>query len=356
MKRTGIAYLPLHYGKAPPWLFNRMVKLAREILLILIGEYGPKEVLRRLSDPFWFQAFGCLLGFDWHSSGLTTTLTGALKEGIKGLERNLGLYISGGKGRISRQTPFEIEKAADKMGFNPAPITYASKMSAKVDNAALQDGYQLYHHVIIFTPKGDWAVIQQGMNPASGYARRYHWLSEVLSSFVEEPHKVVCCQRRGEALNLVAAESRGAREGIVELVKTLCPEKLEQEMRKIQHMELPARHHIMFKDIKIERLRKGLVEVYEKMPRGFQELLETSGVGPKTLRALALTAELLYGAPLSFRDPARFSFAHGGKDGHPYPVDRELYDQTIEILREAIRKARLPEREKNEANRRLDLV
>ncbi len=348
--------MPLHGGKAPPWLFNRMVKLAREVVTLLVADYGPQEVVRRFADPFWFQAFGCLLGFDWHSSGVTTTVTGAVKEALKGVSSELGLFVAGGKGRVSRQTPQEVEMAAEKGGFDPDPLVYASRMSAKVDNTALQDGYQLYHHVIIFTPLGDWAVVQQGMNTANGYARRYHWLSEGLSSFVEEPHKAVCAMARGKALNMVAKESREARQGVVTLVEEYAPEKLVREMKRLQELEMPSRHHILMRDIRVDRIKKGLEEVRNRMPRHFQEILETPGLGPKTLRALALTAEVLYGTPVSFRDPARFSFAHGGKDGHPYPVDRALYDQTIEMLRDALRRARVSPGEKDKAQRRLDRV
>ncbi len=353
MRPTGTARLPLHGGKAPPWLFNRMVKLAREVIILLAAQYGPQEVVRRFSDPFWFQAFGCLLGFDWHSSGVTTTVTGAVKEALRGVSRDLGLFLAGGKGRVSRQTPREVEEAAERVGFDPAPLVYASRMSAKVDSAALQDGYELYHHAIIFTPRGDWAVVQQGMNTANRYARRYHWLGEGLSSFVEEPHKAVCAMVRGKALNMVARESGEAREGVVVLVEEYGPERLVREMKRIQELEMPSRHHILLRDIRVDRIRKGLEGVRNRMPRHFQELLETPGLGAKTLRALVLTAEVLYGTPVSFRDPARFSFAHGGKDGHPYPVDRALYDQTIEMLREAIRRSRLSPAEKEGAHRRL---
>ena len=348
--------MPLHGGKAPPWLFSRMVKLAREVIILLVADYGSQEVVRRFADPFWFQAFGCLLGFDWHSSGVTTTVTGAVKEALRDLAQDLGLFVAGGKGRVSRKTPQEVEVAAELVGFDPTPLVYASRMSAKVDSAALQDGYQLYHHVIIFTPHGHWAVVQQGMNVANRYARRYHWLSEGLSSFVEEPHKAVCAMARGKALNMVARESDRARQGVVVLVEEYDPQALVKEMKRIQELEMPSRHHILMKDIRVDRLRKGLEEVHRRTPRHFQELLETPGLGPKTLRALALTAEVLYGTPVSFRDPARFSFAHGGKDGHPYPVDRGLYDQTIEMLRQAIRRARLSPTEKDKAQRRLSEV
>ncbi len=356
MRPIGTAHLPLHSGKAPPWLFNRMAKLAKEILALLVTDYGAQEVIRRFADPFWFQAFGCLLGFDWHSSGITTTVTGATKEALRDIGPHLGLFIAGGKGRASRETPQELREAAERVGFNPHPLIYASRMSAKVDNTALQDGYQLYHHSIIFTPEGYWAVVQQGMNTANRYARRYHWLSEGLSSFVEEPHKAVCAMAKGKALNMVAMESAQAREGVVSLIEEYHPQALVKEMKKLQELKMPPRHAILLKDIRLERIKNGLKEAYERAPKHFQELLETPGLGPKTLRALCLTAEVIYGTPVSFRDPARFAFAHGGKDGHPYPVDREVYDTTIEMLREALRRAHLGITEKERAQRRLDTL
>jgi hypothetical protein len=356
MRPTGTAHLPLHGGKAPSWLFNRMVRLAKEILVLLVEDYGSEEVLRRFADPFWFQALGCLLGFDWHSSGVTTTVTGAVKEALRNLGSELGLFVAGGKGKASRRTPHEVEEAGERTGFDPAPLVYASRMAAKVDTTALQDGYPLYHHVIIFIPQGRWAVVQQGMNKATRYARRYHWLSEGLSSFVEEPHKAVCAMAKGKALNMVARESDRVREGVVELVKEYSPDKLEREMKKLQELDMPPHHAILLRDIRVERLRKGLMEAYQQAPSHFQGLLEIPGMGPKTLRALALTAEVLYGTPVSFRDPARFAFAHGGKDGHPYPVDKGLYDATIEMLRQAVKRARLSPKEKNGAQRRLETL
>ncbi len=354
MRPTGTAHLPLHGGRAPFWLFNRMVRLAREILVLMVEDYGSEEVLRRFSDPFWFQALGCLLGFDWHSSGVTTTVTGAVKEALKGLSLELGLFVAGGKGRMSRRTPQELEETGEMVGFDPAPLIYASRMAAKVDTTALQDGYQLYHHVIIFTLQGHWAVVQQGMNMATRYARRYHWLSKGLSSFVEEPHKAVCSMARGKALNMVAREGNRIREGVVELVKGYSPDKLEREMKRLQELDMPPCHAILLKDIRIDRIKNGLKEAYHRAPIHFQGLLETPNLGPKTMKALALTAEVLYGTPVSFRDPARFAFAHGGKDGHPYPVDKGLYDTTIEMLRQAVRKARISPGERERVHRRLN--
>jgi hypothetical protein len=350
--RTGIAHLPLHYGKAPSWLFQRMRSLSREITLFIIDSFGVDEMLRRLSDPFWFQAFGCALGFDWHSSGLTTTVCGALKEGIKGMEEELGFYVAGGKGRVSRKTPIEIEEICDQRSIQGTPLIYASRMSAKVDSAAVQDGYQIYHHTFFFTQSGSWAVVQQGMNEKTRYARRYHWLSEGVRDFVCEPHWAVCCDQRRGGLNLVALESEKARQGITELSHEK-PELLLEHGMKAVELCLPGDHSIPEEKIHLERLEKVFAMIYERSPENFEELLGVGGVGPKTLRALSLIAELIYGMKPSFRDPARFSFAHGGKDGHPYPVDQGVYDQTIQILRNAIEKAHVGDREKVEAIRRL---
>lgn len=350
--RTGVAHLPLHYGKAPPWLFQRMVKLAREIVIVVVDEFGPEELLRRLSDPFWFQALGCVLGFDWHSSGLTTTTCGALKEGIKGLESDLGIFVAGGKGAISRKTPSEIQSVGDKLSLDPSHLIYASRMAAKVDSAALQDGYQIYHHTFIFTRQGSWCVVQQGMNESNRYARRYHWLSEGVKDFVCEPHKAICSDGIGQALNMVAVESEKARRVSTEIAGEK-PEKLIKELKRIQTLQLPSRHFLLKEDINPDRLWKVFLKTYERGPEDFETLLGLPGVGPKTIRALSLIAELVYGAKPSFRDPARYSFAHGGKDRHPYPVDRENYDRSIEFLKKAISSAKIGNRERMEALKRL---
>jgi len=355
MPRTGIAHLPLHGGSAPPWLFRRMAHLSRYVVLTLVEEFGPREVLRRLADPFWFQALGCLLGFDWHSSGLTTVVCAAIKEGLRGLEGEAGLLVAGGKGRTSRRTPQEIESLAERLSFQPGPLVYASRMAAKVDSAALQDGYQIYHHTFFFTPDGAWAVVQQGMNEAARYARRYHWLGEEVADFVCEPHAGIVSDVVGEALNMVARESGPARE-VSTLLAREGPERVLRDVRRIATLELPARHHLTPADFDPRRLEAGLRRAYEAQPRDFQELLGTEGVGPATVRALALASELIYGAPASRRDPARYSYAHGGKDGHPYPVDRRTYDRTVEALRRAVERARLGRRETLEALRRLSLA
>ena len=324
--KTGTAHLPLHGGRAPRWLFERMKLLAREISLVLCSQTGPQEFLRKLSDPYWFQAFGCVLGFDWHSSGLTTTVCGALKEGLKYAGREIGIFVCGGKGSTSRKTPSDIQTLADKRLIKfPEKLIYASRMSAKVDNTALQDGYQLYHHTFITTKDGDWTVVQQGMNTFTGWARRYHWLRDEVTNFVCEPHKAVCCDHKGKTLNMVAKESENARDKSAEISRTH-PEKTIKKYRKIENLSLKLHHQIGPGEIKSKNLFKTLLATYEKKARDFEALLGIEGVGPKTIRALALISELVYGEKPSFRDPARFSFTHGGKDGHPYPLDRTTYD------------------------------
>jgi hypothetical protein len=353
-RRTGIANLPLHHGKAPRWLFERMVRLAREITVVIVTDFGPEEMLRRLSHPYWFQAFGCILGFDWHSSGVTTTLCGALKESIKGMERDLGLFVAGGKGKTSRQTPSEIESWGERISLNPAPLVYASRMSAKVDSSAVQDGYQLYHHTFLFTPGGSWAVVQQGMNEANRYARRYHWLGESVTDFVNEPHAAILSEARGTALNLTASESDPARTTITGIATGEKPENVISELKRLKTLNLPSRHQILTSDLHPDSLSKILLSTYERQPEDFEQLLGLSGVGPKTIRALSLISELVYGVAPSYRDPARYSFAHGGKDGIPYPVDRKTYDQSIELLSRAINRTKLGLSEKKEAFNRLN--
>ena len=352
--KTGTARLPLHTGKAPAWLFQRMKELGREIILIILADYGAQELLRRLSDPYWFQALGCTLGFDWHSSGLTTTVCGALKEGLNPLFKETGLAIAGGKGATSRKTPTEIAEASAVFQRDPTFLIYASRMAAKVDNTALQDGYQLYHHTFLFTQDGRWAVIQQGMNAEDRYARRYHWLGEQVRDFVCEPESAICCDRReAEVINLVATESKRARAAST-LLSREQPDHLLKEVEKLKNLELPARHTVALADLNPKRLRSVLLRTYEAQPEGFEELLKLPGVGPKSLRALALLSELIHGAPPSFQDPARYSFAHGGKDGHPFPVSREAYETSISFLRKALQASKVGHTEKLGAFRRLD--
>jgi hypothetical protein len=329
-----------------------MKELAREISLVIIDQFGPLEMLRRFSDPFWFQSFGCVLGFDWHSSGLTTTLCGALKEGLRGTERDSGLFIAGGKGKVSRKTPIEIEEFCDRFSAEAKGLVYASKMTAKVDSAALQDGYQLYHHSFFFTKEGSWCVVQQGMNEHTGYARRYHWMGHRLNSFVCDPHSAVCCDHRGEVLNMVARESEEIRQTTTQIASEH-PCRITSEIQRLRSLELPRGHGVVLGDRGARWLMRVLEKTHEHQPADFETLLATQGVGAKTIRALALISELIYGVEPSFRDPAKFSFAHGGKDGHPYPVDRGNYDLSIEILRQALSAAKIGRGEKVKAMRRL---
>lgn len=345
MYKTGTANLPLHTGKAPMWLFKRMVALSRAIIELMTIEMGTKELIIRLSNPFWFQALGCVLGFDWHSSGVTTTVTAAIKEGIKDLQGDLGLFIAGGKAKRALQTPDEIIQYAEKFGFNPEKFIYSSRLSAKVDNVAVQDGFTLYHHTIFFTNDGHWCVIQQGLNETLGIARRYHWLSMGLESFIEEPHIAVCCDIKAKTLNFTAKEAYKLREVSLELSRQK-PEKTLQEILKIKKLNLPMRHHIVLSDIKPENFHRVLTKTYETQVPDFESLLLIKGLGAKTMRALALTAEIIYGIPLVFKDPARYSFAHGGKDGIPYPVDINLYDRTIEIMKKAVEDAKIGRQDK----------
>jgi hypothetical protein len=350
-----------------------MVRLSREILIYLASEHGPHDILRRLSDPFWFQAFGCVLGFDWHSSGVTTTVCGAVKEGLKDIDREMGFFAAGGKGRVSRKTPHQIVETCEIIGRDPQPLVYASRTAAKVDSAAVQDGYQLYHHVFFFTSDGEWCVVQQGMSDATRTARRYHWLSEHVESFVDEPHEAVCCDVRGaDALNLVAHENDAVRRASAELAA----QKPDVTLKALQSvataplkrrparddarspqpplLEMPVRHQLLPEfDVAGPYLEKILLKTYEQAPQDFESLLGIAGVGPKTLRALALASELVHGTPATMRDPARFSFAHGGKDGTPFPVDRIAYDKTIEILNKAINRSGIDRSEKVQAFRRL---
>jgi hypothetical protein len=354
-----------------------MTRLAREIAVHVVADRGPGELLRRLADPFWFQAFGCVLGFDWHSSGVTTTVTGALKEGIRDLEHALGVFAQGGKGATSRKTPSEIVARCDRLSLDPERLVYASRMAAKVDSAAVQDGYQLYHHTFFFTAPGDWCVVQQGMNDGTRSARRYHWLSDSLASFVNEPHQAICSDARGPTLNLVSAEHDALRRSSVELARD-APQRVTEVVRRYARksrsipgrlpfdapditpgalsaptLDMPSRHALMLEDVDPRHLESVLLSTYDRAPADFESLLGLEGVGARTLRALALVSEVIYGTPASMRDPARFSFAHGGKDGTPFEVDRATYDRTIDTLHRAMAEAQVDRSEKIDALKRL---
>ena len=355
-KRTGSASLPLHGGKAPRYLFERMRVLAPAIVEAIVVEHGRNALLERLSDPYWFQAFGCVLGFDWHSSGVTTTVCGALKDGLRDRQNELGIYVAGGKGKASLQTPRELVEYGGKLGLDGDGLAYNSRLSAKVDSAAVQDGFGIYHHSFFVTAEGEWAVVQQGMREHDSMARRYHWLGSKVSDFVCEPHAAICSDRQEQTvLNLVAAESAGTRDASTQFAREE-PHRVDREIAKIITMALPSRHWVdIEKDINPVHLRKVLLSTYQSAPQDFESLLALKGVGPKALRALALVSEVVYGAPASLRDPARFSFAHGGKDGHPYPVDRATYDHTADWLRDALGKAKLGHTDRLHALRRLQV-
>ncbi len=364
MPRTGIANLPLHGGKAPKWLFKRMVSLAEGIIDLTIHEYGKDEFLRRVSDPFWFQALSCTLGFDWHSSGTTTVTCGAIKEAVE--PAKLGIAVAGGKGKVSRRTPDEIEEFGDSFNLSTSKLEklkYSSRMAAKVDNAAIQDQHQLYHHIFIFTEEGNWTVIQQGLNPENQYARRYHWLSEQVESFIEEPHNAIICDLNlDRVLDMTARVSESARNIAVDLVNDN-PNKIRNMLRPTRPSNqrsldewMPALNHqvehrvlSMPWNINWNRLR----DAYEVQPKNYEELLSIKGIGPATVRALALIAELVYGEPPSWQDPVKYSFTVGGKDGVPYPVDRKTMDRSTEILKQGITEARVGKKDKLAALQRL---
>lgn len=348
--RTGYADAPLHGGRAPAWLFERMARLAREMSVAIVAEEGPTGLLRRVADPFWFQAFGSVLGFDWHSSGITTTTCGALKEGLRELEPEMGIYVCGGKGKTSRRTPHEIENACETTGQDAPALVRASKLSAKVDSAALQDGFELYHHTFLFTTTGEWSVVQQGMRDASGMARRYHW--HTAPRFDADPWTGVAGTRQPEVLNLVATESEGNRK-VSTLLAQEDPEKITAEIERMRTLEMPRHHAVRVADLRPDSLKRVLLKSYEAQPQNFTELLGVPGVGAKGLRALAMVAELTYGEPTSVTDPASYSWAHGGKDGTPFPVDRLTYDRTIESLHKALTEAKAGRTDKVTAFKRL---
>ncbi len=363
MNRTATVNLPLHGGKAPRWLFGRMVKMSSAITSAIVDEYGQNEFIKRISNPYWFQALSCVLSYDWHSSGTTTVTCGALKEALK--NKNIGLFIAGGKGKTSRKTPTEIEKFSENTGLSTLKIErmkYSSKMSAKVDSAVLQDNYNLYHHCFFFTEKGKWSVVQQGMNNLNNYARRYHWLSDSFKSFVDSPQNAVCCDlREDKALNMSANESRKARKTSVDIIKDN-PKHLEKYFKpSVQRtlfnfnthaieFTMPPHHEISdMANINLKTLQKA----YEIQPKNYEELVAIKGVGPKTVRSLALISSLVYGDEVSWEDPVKYSFAHGGKDRIPYPVDKQLMDSSTETLRNAIRQSRMGQKDKTNALKKL---
>jgi len=352
MRRSGSADLPLHYGYVPKWLAERMAKLGLAITEAILIEYGKEEMLRRLSDPFWFQSLGAVMGMDWHSSGITTSVMGALKRAINPHSKQLGIYICGGKGKFSKETPAELLKIANTTGLNGNELVRSSKLSAKVDNTAVQDGFQLYTHNFIVTDTGQWTVVQQGMRPDSKTARRYHWHSDNVRSFVEEPHTGVCGINQGPILNLTDANANTTRESILQITH----DKPELIIKEFQQLILPSHHDVRVEDVDLKRLGSILWLANEQQAENFEELLLLNGVGPRTLQSLTLVSEVIHGTPSRFKDPARFSFAHGGKDGHPFPVPTKVYDETIETLQIAVYKSRLGESDKSEAIKKLHQI
>lgn len=331
--RKGIVDLPLHYGKAPAWLMERMIKLSRRIIELIISKYGADRLLDRLADPYWFQSLGNFLGFDWHSSGLTTTLCGAIKEAIRGNEKYFGIIVVGGKGKTSLKTPDEIQFYAEHFAFDPFYFIKVSKISAKVDNSCLQDGYSLYHHTLIFSLSGEWVVIQQGMNTSTAYARRYHWRGNRYKNLIVEPHSgIISNIRHKKVIDLTSNLSNNMRKRILELSKEK-PDKNLKELNKIKRLKLTEEFRIyQYERLDIKRFQNIFYKICDQQPKDFISLLSIEGVGAKTLRALTLLAHLIYGDAPSFKDPAKFSFAHGGKDGIPYRLNCTQYDCTIKIL------------------------
>jgi len=349
---TGTADLPLHGGRVPAWLASRMARLGRVIVEAIAHEYGRTEVLRRLSDPFWFQSFGAVMGMDWHSSGITTSVIGALKRGLAPVADELGLYVCGGRGRHSRRTPDELTALGERRGLDAPGLVRASRLVAKVDSAAVQDGFELYLHGFIVAADGAWVVVQQGMNGARRQARRYHWLWDraAAGGFVDEPHAAIDGQPAGEIVNLTDRRAAPARGEIVGLTG----QGPEAPVAALRRLLMPAHHDVRAEDIDLRRLGKTLAAVAERGPRDFPDLMLVPGVGARTLFALALVAEVVHGAPSRFADPARFALAHGGKDGHPYPVPLRVYDETVRVLKDAMARAKLGESERLAAIRRLD--
>jgi hypothetical protein len=389
--RSGYADLPLHGGRVPAWLATRMATLGRVIAEAIVHHYGADELLRRLSHPFWFQSFGSVMGMDWHSSGITTSVLGALKRGLAPVERELGIYVCGGRGRASRRTPDELIRVGERTGIDAARLTETSRLIAKIDSAAVQDGYDLYLHGFVVAANGGWCVVQQGMSAVRREARRYHWLSEGLAGFLDSPHSAIEGVNQGRILNLADARAKACRAAGLELVRA-GPERTLAVLRRLQsgrghtlslfvddeadpvpesahalagsssrpalaplpHLQMPARHEILASDVILRRLHGALAAAADRGPQDFTDLLLTPGVGARTVAALALVAEVIHGTPARFADPARFSLAHGGKDGHPFPVPLQVYDETLRVLKQAVSQARLGRAEKLDALRRLD--
>ncbi|MEN3147566.1 DUF763 domain-containing protein [Neorhizobium sp. IRAMC:178] len=368
VQRAGSADLPLHGGRVPRWLGERMTKLGAVITQAIVIEYGRDELLRRLAHPFWFQSFGCIMGMDWHSSGITTSVLGALKRGLTPMAGELGIHVCGGRGKNSRQTPDELVAIGNRVGIDGAGLAMTSRLVAKVDSAAVQDGFDLYLHGFIVADDGKWVVVQQGMNGDKRQARRYHWISEGLKSFVDSPHAAIEGRGQGEIVNLADHRAEASRKGQLDLLATLGPDRIVREVIAIEparrvkelaqpmlpHLIMPAHHDVREEDVNMRRLHGTLAAAADRGPEDFENLLLMPGVGARTVKALAMVAEVVHGAPCRFSDPARFSLAHGGKDRHPFPVPLKVYDETIKVMKSAVGKAKLGREEEMQALKRLD--
>ena len=350
MKRSGIADLPLHGGRVPQWLAERMTKLGTAITETIVHDYGTSAFLSRLSDPFWFQAFGAVMGMDWHSSGITTSVIGALKRGLGPRADELGIYICGGRGRFSRNTPHELRLIADRRGFDGEALVRTSRLTARVDNNAIADGFQIYLHSFVVTSNGEWAVVQQGLNDRSGMARRYHWHSASVNDFVVAPHTGIVGENQGTIMNLVDAAAKRAQTAMLEIAK----EHPEKTLSEARNLRMPEHHEVHSENVDLKRLGAVLAVAYERDFHDFAELLLLEKLGPRTLQSLALVAEVVHGAPSRFTDPARFSFAHGGKDRHPFPVPLKTYDESLNFLRRSLDAAKVGDKEKLNGFRRLE--
>lgn len=349
MRRSGHADLPLHGGRVPAWLAERMTRLGTAISESILLHYGPSELLARLSDPFWFQALGSVMGMDWHSSGITTSVVGALKRGLNPRAQELGIYVCGGRGRHSRKTPDELRAVAEKTGLDGDALARTSRLTARIDNNAIADGFQIYLHAFVLTANGEWAVIQQGLNDEAGLARRYHWHSAMVRDFTCAPHAAIEGAPQGEIMNLVDRAAHPAQGALIE-ISHQAPEITIRDLK----LAMPSHHEVRAENVDLKRLGAVLAVAYERDLHDFAELLLVEKLGPRTLQSLALIAEVVHGTPVRFSDPARFSFAHGGKDGHPFPVPLKTYDASLSVLRSALDSARAGDGEKLEGMRRLD--
>jgi len=350
MKRSGVADLPLHGGRVPQWLAERMTKLGTAITENIIHDYGTSAFLSRLSDPFWFQAFGSVMGMDWHSSGITTSVMGALKRGLVSRADELGIYVCGGRGRFSLNTPQELRALSERKGFDGEDLVRTSRLTARIDNNAIADGFQIYLHSFVVSSSGEWAVVQQGLNDRNGLARRYHWHSAAVTDFVSEPHTAIFGENQGTIMNLVDAQAKPAQTALLEIAH----DKPETTLNAARYLRMPSHHEVRAKGVDLKRLGAVLAVAYDRELHNFAELLLLEKLGPRTLQSLALVAEVVHGTTSRFSDPARFSFAHGGKDRHPFPVPLKTYDESISFLRNSLDRAKIGDKDKIEGFKRLE--